>query len=363
MPLIQFVRQLSNQTGVSIVVEARLDQQSVTADFRGETVDQILDVVSRRLGVEVTRLGQVYYLGTLKREDLGVLVRRVRRLTADELSECVRVLQSDKGSLAAFDDGLLVIGDRVEVLARIDDLLSQVEAADSATWVLQLYLVSLEDAALRDLGFDARPSLDVAATFASASMGVTPGAASALALSGGLNSVLTAASTNSNAHLVAEPLFLLLDGSKSEFSRGDVVPVPQRAISEQGTVTTTGFTNMKTGLVCAVELREMRAATARLTVDVSMSDIVRFVEFAPVTREDRFTTSAEVQSGGVYLLGSLVRQADQSQILGALQIRNTQNRTDTVMQVWARAYRVGGSVQQETPGDSLPGVGELNDVR
>lgn len=354
------------------MVEQRLDAEFVTADFRNETPSEMLHVIARRLGCEVTRIGSLYYLGTLKREDRGVLVRRVRRLSSDELHECVRVLTSDQGATATFSDGLCVIGDRVDVLSRIDELLNQVEQADSATWVVQLYLVSLEAAAIRDLGFDVRPTVEVAATFAAASGGAA--GAPAAALTGGLNAVLAAAASNSNAHLVAEPLFLLVDGGDSEFVRGERVPVPRRVVSDQGTVTTEGFEMIQTGLTCRVSLRELRADAAKMTLDLSMSDITRFVESAPVTREDAYRTQAEIRSGGVYLLGSLVRQADSDKQLGGLLTQYGQQRTDTVMQVWGRAYRVGSPAElvsserihcDETRGpgadDALLGGGSLPD--
>jgi type II secretory pathway component GspD/PulD (secretin) len=342
MPLSQFALLLSNETGASIVVQAGLDQQTVAVDLIEQTLEQTLHVVARRLGVEVTKQGTLFYIGSLRREDRGLLVRRVRRLNADELRSCVQVLQSEQGAVASFSDGLLVIGDRVEVLTRIDELLTQVEQADSATWVLQLYLVSLEKSALRDLGFDARPSLEVASTFAAASAS-SPTPAGLLALNGGLNSVLRAAANNSDATLIAEPLFYLSDGADSEFSRGENVPVARKAVTGQGVIETTSYQNIKTGLVCKVALRELRADAARLTLDVSLSDIVGFVEQAPRTREDRYTTQAEIQSGGVYLLGSLVRQSDQNANGGGLRSALKQERNDTVMQVWGRAYRVGAA--------------------
>jgi hypothetical protein len=336
------------------VVESNLDQQPVTVDLLQQTVPEALHVIARRLGVEVTRQGDLYYLGTLRREDRAFLVRRVRRLSAQELTQCVGVVSSDKGEVVAFTDGLVVIADRVEVLARVDELLSQVEAAESPTWVLQLYLVSLQDAALRELGFDAKPTIDVAATFASASAGA-PTAASALALKGGLDAVLKTAAEDSRGGLVAQPLFLLGDGAQSTFTRGERVPVPKTTVSDQGTVTTTGYEQVQTGLVCKVSLRELTTVAAKLTLEATISDIVGFVGSAPRTREDGYQTVVPIESGGVYLVGSLVRQADGDRTLGGFRAQWSQERSDTVLQIWARAYRVGGVALQQESSD-VPSV-------
>lgn len=275
-------------------------------------------------------------------------MRRVRRLNASELQQAVGVLASDQGAVVAFSDGLCVIGDRVEVLARLDDVLTQVEQAETATWVVQLHLVSLADAARRDLGFDARPSLDVAATFAKASSGVVA-PESALALRAGLDAVLRVAADDNQASLVAEPLYFLGDGTESEFARGQRVPIPRRVTSPEGTTRTEGFEFVQTGLTCVVSIRELRPDTARLKMALELSEVVRMVEDAPVTREDRYKTEAEIQSGGVYLLGELVRQGDANRTIGGMKLQWGQERDDSVLQVWARAYRVGGP----TPGVDL----------
>jgi type II secretory pathway component GspD/PulD (secretin) len=317
-----------------------------------QTIAETLNVVARRLGVEVTCQGKLYYIGSLRRQDRAVLVRRVRRLSAAELRSCVSVVSSDQGSIAAFEDGLLVIGDRVEVLSRIDELLTQVENADCATWVVQLYLVSLEDAALRELGLDARPSLEVAATFAAASAG-GPGADGLLALNGGLNAVLEAAASDGSAHMVAEPLFFLGDGGESVHKLGQNVPVPERSVSSEGTVTTVGYDNVQTGLICSVGLREVSADSARIKLDLSLSEIVGFVEEVPRTSEAGYKTEAHIESGGVYLLGSLVRQTQSARQLGGFRSSWIQESTDSVLQIWARAYRVGSAAQHS---EGMPSV-------
>jgi type II secretory pathway component GspD/PulD (secretin) len=256
----------------------------------------------------------------------------------------VGVLSSEQGQHVAFSDGLLVLGDRVEVLARVDELLTQVEAIDTPAWVLQLHLVALEESALRELGFDARPSLEVAATFAAASAATGTGAG-LLSLKGGLDAVLQTAADNGAASLVAEPQFLMADGAAGQFSRSERVPVPRKSVSDQGTVQTVGFDVFEAGLVVNVSLREVRKDAARIKLDLTISDIVGFVEGAPRTRADVYNTEVPIESGGVYLLGSLVRQGDQEQKRGSFRLQASQQRNDSVLQVWARAYRVGAPAQ------------------
>jgi Flp pilus assembly secretin CpaC len=330
------------------VVEQRLDQLPVTIDVIEQDTSSVLASVARRLGVEVTRQGQLYYMGTLRREDRGLLVRRVRRLKSDEITNAVKVLQSDQGATVAFSDGLLVVGDRVDVLRRITQLLDDVEATDNATWVVQLYLVSFEEARLADFGFDVSPAIDVAVSFASGSTALQS-AATAANLHAGIGAVLRAAASHEGVEVVAQPLFVLGDGETAAFSRGEKIPIPRRSVSDQGTVTTTGFETVQTGLQVSATVRELRESATRLSVDVSMSDVARTVEAdgvsAPVIKADTYKTQSEVISGGVYLLGSVERAGVTRSAAWPLRLGQKHQASNQVLQIWARAYRIAGPAQ------------------
>ena len=125
------------------MADSRLDGRTVTLEVQGETVASILGVVARRMGVDVTQQGTLYYLGQLRAEDRGLLVRRVRRLTSDEVSQAIENLMSEVGRVLTVADGLVVVGDRVEVLQRIEALIEQIDRTEVVTWVVQLYVAEL----------------------------------------------------------------------------------------------------------------------------------------------------------------------------------------------------------------------------
>ena len=259
MPLRDFLRYVAARSTVSIVAEKNLDSAPVTIEVNNETVGKVLGVVARRLGVQLTRTGSLYYLGTLRPEDRGVLVRRVRRLDKEGLDAVLKVLPSENGRFTSFADGLVVFGDRVEVLERVNELLDRVETQSAPSWVIQLYLVAMHHSDLTELGLDSVPALDVSATFAMQSRGgdAVPGVSGQVSVNGGLRSVLRATRDKSSVHMVAQPLFVLLDGETSHFGVGERVPVPNNTVSDQGTVSTTGYTDVQTGLRIEVGLREL----------------------------------------------------------------------------------------------------------
>jgi hypothetical protein len=364
LPLPAFARWVADKAGVSIVIEDTLETRKVTLDVRDVAVSDLLGMVARRADSQVTRVGRLFYLGQLRPEDKGVLVRKVGRLSGEELSRAVGVLLSEYGRCQCFADGLVLVGDRVEVLQRVDELLNGVESAAASTWVVQLYVVNLSNSDVADLGLDALPALEVAATVAGVSGGGI-GAASALAssastaarLKGGLDLVLRASRVRSSVVIVGQPLFLMVDGDSTHLGSGQRVPVPRRTVSDQGTVTTAGFDYIDTGLQLDVELREVAHERARLRVKGSFSSVLSFVEAAPVVSRDDYASSAVIASGGVYLVSSLERTQAEKAHKGPLSLGLKNSDVGQVVQIWARAYRIAGPAGS-AGGGALSGAAE-----
>lgn len=359
LPLPAFARWVADTAGVSIVIEDSLETRKVTLDVRDVAVSDLLGMVARRADSQVTRVGRLFYLGQLRPEDKGVLVRKVGRLSGTELQNAIGVLLSEYGRVQCFADGLCLVGDRVEVLQRVDELLNGVESAAASTWVVQLYVVNLTNADVRDMGLDALPALEVAATVAGVSGGGI-GAAAAIAdsanttarLKGGLDLVLRASRNRSSVAILGQPLFLMVDGDQTHVGSGQRVPVPRRTVSDQGTVTTAGFDYIDTGLQIDVELREVARERARLRVKGSFSTVQSFVDAAPVVSRDDYASSAVITSGGVYLVSALERtQAEKTQ-RGPLSLGLKNSDVGQVVQIWARAYRVAGPVPRAS-GEAL----------
>jgi type II secretory pathway component GspD/PulD (secretin) len=335
MSLVSFLRWVSDKTGVSVVCDAKLDAKTVTVDIVEQDVDSILSVVARRLGVMVTRSGNLYFIGELRKEDRGVLVRKVRRLSMDELKSCVSVLMSEVGQIWTYEDGLLVLGDRVEVLGRINDMLDQVEAAPNDSWVVQLWVMTLDQSAQVKLGLDGVPQLELSAKLASGK----GGEASIVA---GFKGVLQASASASGVRMVAQPLFVVLDGQSCSLSKVQSIPVPRQTVSDSGTVTTTGYDQVEAGLIVKLTIRETSRDTCKLTLHFELSDVAGYVETYPIKFADTFDTISNIRSGSVYLLGSLQRQDRSKRLTGLVSVVIEESKSDGLLQVWGKAYRVSG---------------------
>ncbi len=326
----------------------------MTLEVVDEPVSGVLAAVARRSGAQITRDSGVYFVGTLRPEDVGTLTRKVRRLKADDIRSAVTTVLSEHGKVEVFDDGLAVVADRVEVLARVGELLDGIEAEGPGMWVIQLHVLSMSSRALHDFGLDVAPALDVAASFATASSGLGS-IASAVGdaidglddvkasanIEAGLSAVLRAVDESGDVKAVAQPMFVLEDGGTGSFTLGDSIPVPRRTTSDAGTVTTEGFDAIQTGLEVSATLREFDRSRARLELLVSNSDIVGFVEEAPRTSNERFESTIVVESGGVYLLGSVPQErASMGTNTGFLSLGEERSGEAGVIQIWGRVARI-----------------------
>lgn len=183
----------------------------------------------------------------------------------------------------------------------MEEILEQIEGADAPSWVVQLFVVSVSERSARDLGVDIEPGLELSYLLASGGSSVpavVSSAASTISVGGTLDAILRASVERDGVEVVADPLMLVADGAEATFVRGDSIPVPRRTVSDQGTVTTTQFDFVQTGLEVKSAVRELAAGRARLRVDVRLSSLRSFVEDAPVTSDESFSAEAIVESGG-----------------------------------------------------------------
>lgn len=339
MKLSELLSLLARETNLSFVAEESLDQREVVLEAPQDvSIDDLMNMVSRRIGVEVHRAGDIYYVGSFRAEDRALLVRRVRRLESADVQTAVGVLLSSEGRVTVYDDGLTIIGDKLQVLSRIDSLLDQVESADVAVWAAQFWLISMTDQALEEVGMDIVPSLDVAIAFAQGSAA----AGSTALLSGGLDAVLNVAEERNGAELMVEHLALLRDGTEHDFFSGDAFPIRVSRVSDEGTATTQGIEFVETGLQINGSLREYAERTARISVAIELSELTALIDGSPQMATTRFEAEAIVESDGVYLLRSHRLKAKTNNRKDRFAWLRRDEGNARTLQLWCKCRRVGG---------------------
>lgn len=337
VPLVDLLRQISDECGISVIASGKLDADLVSLEIKSASAETVLGAVARRLGQRIAKIGNIYYIGDISPEDRGFIVRRIHRLKSEELSHVVALFTSEYGKTVSFSDGLMVVSDRVEVLDRLNSALDKLENVTSATWVVQVYLISLTDKHMHDLGIDLSNTLKL-------SYKVNSSSSEGGSVSGTLDALLVSAHEDGDSTVVAQPLLLVRDGGQAHISDGTEQPVPKYTNLVSGNLELSGFEIISVGLKCDVSCREETQKSAQLELSVELSKISGYVSNYPIVSKQRLVSDLSIRSGGEYLVGQLVESSRLDQLSGNVipsQYKWENNRSN--IQVWAKAFRISGT--------------------
>lgn len=115
--------------------------------------------------------------------------------------------------------------------------------------------------------------------------------------------LLSADESSSDVRLVTMCRLHVIEGEDATLQVGEEVPVPQKTVSSEGTVTTTGYTYVQSGVDLSVKVRSEPSGALRVYVTPEVSTITRYVGETPVKVRHRIESAAVVESGGVFVLG------------------------------------------------------------
>jgi len=337
-----FVRWMSSRADVTVVLDQKYYDSPVYMDVR-DTVDVIMQILGRQLGAGVARLGRSYYIGAMRDEDMGLLVRKMRRLGKEEIKDFIVASGSTGGRVTVFDDGLLVMVDHLVVLRRVSDAIDAVEAVTVSTWLVQVYFLRVSDR--RESELSAGLELEAAYRFAGAS-----GAGAKGEVQQAFGAWLRARGQSTSGAVRQAPLLVVTDGGEATLHSGRTIPVAKKAILDSGAVATTDFKEYRDGLQMKVGIRGEGYNAGMLSLDLSNSSITGYVEAAPIIAEDTLSMRAVVSSGGAYLVGSLRVKSDSSDTSGWLSVGRSRRVEDETLEVWVRAYRIAGSAEARPEG-------------
>ena len=338
VPLSAVLRILADEYGVSVIVEEGLDERPVTMDLDQVPVSAVMESLGRRYGADAVQRAGLWYLGQVDQRDRALMVTRLGRYSVEQGLDLVKVMLSESGDVVVTPSGTAIIADQPGVLRQVSDALEELSAVRVPTWVVQLYLVSLDVGKTREFGFDVDQALSVSGQFHRGSFSSDHQGL----LSGSLSALLRLGREQSAAHIETRPLLVLRSGERSQIRQGLDIPVPRRSVSDQGTVTVVGYDMIETGLALDVSLAEIDEKQASIRIHVSSSDVVALVgDEVPQVSTAQLHTSLDVVSGGVYLAGQVERSSQRGTASGPL-IPTIATASDTqhTLQVWLRCHRL-----------------------
>lgn len=337
MPLSAFCRILSDKYDIGMVFSDELSERAITAEFKRTDLQSVLNVVSRQIGVDIVRVGNTYFIGALRPEDRGVLVRRVLGYDQTSLTSIVTPMLSQTGKANVMSNGVVVATDHESVLRRISEMFDYLDTVDPGSWIVQVYFVALRKDAMLEAGFDMKSSGRLSYDIQKSKISVDD-----LNLEG-----LFSFGADSNfTDVFAAPMLVIRDGATGVWKDGERVPIPKKTVSDQGTVTTTGFEYVDTGFSLTATVQEGRKG-GYLKLSVKQSQIKSYVEYSPVTAETSFSLEVDLIPEKIYLLGELntFKQIDRQE--GTALFSRDSGKTS--MQIWCKLFRVGSPVSKVYP--------------
>lgn len=337
MPLSVFIRVLSDKYSVGMVYSETLADKEITAEFKDTDLLSVLNVVSRQLSVDIVRVGNTFFVGSLRPEDRGILVRKVLGQDASSLVQVCNSMISSNGKVSVTTDCVVVAADHESVIRRFSEMLDYLDTVESDTWIVQLCFVVLRKDALIEAGMDTTTSGTLSYNISENTFDLKDFKID------GLISVLN---TSNFADIYSSPMLLCRDGQVSKWQDGQRVPIPKKVVSDYGTVTTTGFDYVDTGFSVDASVKQSRIG-GRLALKIEMSDIKSYVEYAPVTTQSVYQIDVDLVPDKAYLLGELstFKVLDTTKNLGFL----SQDKGKSVIQLWGQIYRIKGNLQAQVP--------------
>lgn len=328
MPFSVLLRILSDKFNIGLVFSEKLNNKTITAEFKNSSLKDLLNVLSRQLDTDIVQVGNTYYIGSLRPEDRGILFRKVISFSNEDIKNSVSPVLSDKGKCSIVGSGVVTIVDHESVLRRASELLDYLCSVDTPVWIVQLVFVVLKRDALAEGGADVKTSGTISYNISENRVDLKDFK---------IDGLINAAMSSSFSDIYSSPMLLIREGSESSWKTGRRVPVPRKTVSDYGTVTTSGYDYVDVGFSVNCSVISSRAG-GLLTLNISKSDIESYVESAPVTAQNVYSLKVDLKPLTLYLLGELQLFTDLNTQDNILTFGK--NSGKSVVQLWGQIYRI-----------------------
>lgn len=337
MPFSVLMRILSDRFQIGLVFSEKLFSKNITAEFKETNLKDVLNVISRQLDTDIVQVGNTYYIGGLRPEDRGILVRKVIGFEKDELRNSVNAALSDKGKCSIVGNGVITVVDHESVLRRVSELLDYLDDLDQPVWIVQLAFVILKRDALAEGGANVKTSGTISYNISENRVDLKDFK---------IDGLFNAAMSSSFADIYSSPMLLVREGSESSWKNGRRVPIPRKTVSDYGTVTTSGYDYVDVGFSVRCSVISSRVG-GLLDIEISKSDIESYVESAPVTAQNVYKIKVDLKPLTPYLLGELQLFKDLNSQDEVLMLGKSKGKS--VVQLWGQIYRITPGTKEISP--------------
>lgn len=293
--------------GVTVSVPGDEFERIVMGDWLGVPSGLVVESVAFQLGdgLHTDRVGErVYVVGDVKNALRVARVFPVSGIDGSAFIEAVRALSSDQAQISSVGD-IVVVRDTPRSIRSVDVLFNALMAA-RGQYLVEIRMVEISERWAQNVGVDwstvGEVNLDVLINGG--------GLVSSGLAAGQVVAMLDAVETGEDIRLVSLVRLHCVEGADAVIQVGETTPIPRRAVSDAGTVSTTDFDYVDTGILASVSVRTEPNGLLRVIVVPEMSEVVGYVEGAPIRSRRRLETQAVVEPGGVVVLGGFSSEED-----------------------------------------------------
>lgn len=339
------------KTSKGLVYSNEMDEKLISVEFFNATIEEIINAISQRFDVKYELNGNTYFIGNLKDEESSYYVRKVNGLKYDDLKTGLETLKTTKSKIHITQQGILFYSDRASNITKIESIINELENIKINTWIVQFFIVQFVDDKSFNFGMENVTSGDISLFLKNF---VTPDLKAGDLLFK-MNAVLSGKDTGSK--VISSPMVLVTQGTKAIWQDGSEIPVPNKTVSDSGTVTTSGYTRLQTGLQIECTLYETRKG-ALMDLTIEDSSILNYIEYSPVLNKIKLQSQFQLNENSVYLIGELRRKkiSDGLQSLFSWE----KSKSDSRVCVYTRIYRINNlkeendkDIQETDRGESI----------
>lgn len=342
LPVTDVLLDVASQASVSVVPPDSKDLELLTLSLVDVPAEQAFRTIGDRIGMIPTlEAGIVTYSESGRSsfrfldpgyEDPKVLQDVVRGLlgnsaTVKEVGQRLAVVSSDAG------------------IERAAELERQVRTGADG-WELSVVVFAVTRGLMREAGIGVTGAGRGSAALTLDANGLGGSSPLQASVTASLAALWSAAETEREAVVLTHASLYVLEGESARCQQGEVVPVARRTISDQGTVTVTGFDYVESGFTMSASARRVPAGVL-LRLQPTLSEITGYVDGNPIRAERSVEAVAVMDSGHWIILSGFDVSAaslDRSGWPGVRALQSTERSSSTLSVVIAvRAVRVFAS--------------------
>ncbi|MDR2406892.1 MAG: hypothetical protein LBE13_02095 [Bacteroidales bacterium] len=321
VPFSQAMSILSNEYNVTIVWSESLDNKLVYGEFSNVPLTDVIRVISKRVGVGVSDVGGVFFVGDIRKEDRVMSVVRLPSVNRQEFLSSVQSAISGNGSVALVGS-CVWISDDFSSLKKCLHIIEVLRDRSSRSYMAEVYFIRVSESAFVD--FSAQLQFNHVDIFAS-SFNINQLFSMFLSGDGSLG----------GARVVQQPVLYVSEGRKVVFTDGQEIIRERSSMSDTGVSTPTSYSRFTDGVSLSLLLNRVRDGLYSVDFDLSIS-VFDKSDKSSVPASDKSQLVSDgllVCDSQVYYVGSLKRD-NMSRKAGLFSY--TDSRSNDILTIWLR---------------------------